>query len=65
MPECQPGGAGGDVPDDGHQLGVLDLKHKLEARLEAGGAGAAVHGEGGECLVVRVTLEDEGLLAEL
>ena len=64
MPECQPGAAGGDVPDDGHQLGVLDLKHKLEAGLEAA-AGAAVHGEGGERLVVGVTLEDQGLLAEV
>ena len=63
--ECQPGAAGGDVPDDGHQLGVLDHKLKLDPGLEAGGGGGAVHGEGGECLVVGVTLEDQRLLAEV
>ena len=55
MTECQPGAAGGDVPHHRHHLRLPDLKQILEARLEA--AATALHGEGGECLVVRVTLQ--------
>ena len=62
--EGQPGAGAGDVPHHGHQLGVPDLKQILAARLEAAAA-AAVHGEGGECLVVGVTLEHHRLLGEV
>ena len=64
MAECQPRTAAGDVPDDGHQLGVLDLKQILHSGLGAARA-AAVHGEGGESLVVSPTLELHRLLAEV
>ena len=58
--ECQPGAAGGDVLHHRHQLGVPDLKQILELALHT--AATAVHGEGGESLVVRLTLELQRLL---